>query len=51
MRVCVENDTDAESTVAVKNEIFELGADGLRGRSHRRAGGGPRPRSPRASPP
>ncbi|MGA2175662.1 MAG: beta-galactosidase GalB [Verrucomicrobiota bacterium] len=33
VRVSVENDTEAESTVAVKNEIFELGADGAKGRS------------------
>jgi beta-galactosidase len=33
VRVSLENDTEAESTVAVKNEIFELGANGPKGRS------------------
>ena len=32
-RVSVENDSDAESTVAVKDEIYELGANGAKGRS------------------
>lgn len=33
IEVKVDNDTDANATVAVKNEIFELGADGVRGKS------------------
>jgi beta-galactosidase len=31
--VCVDNDTETAAAVTVKNEIFELGADGARGRS------------------
>jgi len=33
VRATVENDTDAESAVTVKNELFELGANGHRGKS------------------
>jgi beta-galactosidase len=31
--VTLDNDSDAEATVSVKNQIFELGADGAKGRS------------------
>jgi beta-galactosidase len=33
IQVKVDNDTEADATVAVKNEIFELGADDARGKS------------------
>ena len=33
IRVNVDNETDSESVVTVKNEIFELGADGVKGKS------------------
>jgi beta-galactosidase len=33
VRVTVDNDSDADCAVSVKNEIFELGADGPKGRA------------------
>lgn len=33
MRVNVENDSDSDATVSLKNEIYELGVDGRKGRA------------------